>query len=105
MLPAHQSLEAGDAAGLQIDDRLIVDVELLALDCPTQARLQGEPFGHAGVPDVLEDLESRLAIRLGAIHREVSSAAGPPVPRLLSGLPHWASAARVRMVALLRARG
>ena len=43
MVPAHERLDAGDPIGLQVDDRLVPDDELVAVERVPQLALDGEP--------------------------------------------------------------
>ena len=71
VLPAQQRLQRHDVLRFDIDDRLIVHVELPALQRGAQARLDGdallEPAVHAGA----EDLEVVAAAVLRLVHRRI----------------------------------
>src|SRR5882762_9475450 len=71
MLPAQQRLQRHDTVRFHVDDRLIVHVELPALQRGAQARLDGdalfEPAVHAGA----EELEVVAAAVFRLVHRRV----------------------------------
>ena len=71
MLPAHERLDAGDGARLQLDHRLVVQDELVVLQCSLQVRLQLEPLERRVVHRRLEHLIAALAALLGHVHRHV----------------------------------
>ena len=74
MAPAQQRLDAGDRAVLEAHQRLVVQLELLALERPLQvgAQLQArhDPVVHGG----LEQPVAALAVALGDVHRGVGVA-------------------------------
>ena len=74
VLPADQRLDLADAAGLEIDDRLVVDAQLVALDGVAQVGLQLQPLHRLGVHARIEDGVAGLALRLGPVHRHVGIA-------------------------------
>ena len=74
VIPAQQGLEPGDPTGREHDDRLVVDLELAALDRPPQVGLEPQPLHDARVHRLIEDDVPLLAQRLGPIHRRVGVA-------------------------------
>ena len=48
MLPADQRLEADDPVRPEVDDRLVVDAQLVALECPPEVVLEVEPLAATG---------------------------------------------------------
>ena len=73
MVPADQRLEAGDAALGDRDDRLVVDLELAALDGAPQVGLQPEELDRARVHAAVEDLVR--ALRRAALARYIAMSA------------------------------
>ena len=71
MVPAQQRLEAGDLAGLQVKDRLVVELELAVGDGLAQIELerpaQLQPLVHLA----LEEAVGAAAVALGKIERHV----------------------------------
>ncbi len=76
MLPADQGLEPAQLFRLQINDRLIMNHKLLALDGAPQVGLHLQEIEGAGVQGLVKDLVPRFAERFGAIHRRVSITQG-----------------------------
>ena len=74
MLPANEGFRTDDLARLELDDRLVVDDELLPLDGPPQLRLHPQARHNSVVHGRLEDLETGLALGLGGVHRDVGVA-------------------------------
>ena len=74
MLPAHQRLLGDQAAGVEVDDRLEVQRELLALDREPQLLLQTMALEHRGAHARVEHLELALARGLGLVHGHVGVA-------------------------------
>ncbi len=75
MFPTHQRFEGHDAAGLDVDQRLIVHVELaLRFQRGAQARFDGDALLQLAVHHGAEHLEVVPAAILGLIHRCVGVA-------------------------------
>ncbi len=74
VLPAHQRLDADDAAGLDRHLGLEVDAELLALDRGAQRVLRVQPVERALARDLVEQHQPPAARLLGAVHRGVGVA-------------------------------
>ena len=74
VLPAHQRLEAGDAAEVEVDDRLVVQDQLVVLDRALELLAAVEPGDGVDVHVVGEDREAVGAGGLGGVHREVGVA-------------------------------
>jgi hypothetical protein len=55
MLPAQQRLVAAEPVGAQIVDRLVVDLELIPLECDAQIGFAGQPLVQPGLHVGLED--------------------------------------------------
>ena len=91
VLPAHQRLEADDPVGGQVDQRLVVEAQLAALDGASEVVLHVDPvhrlFGHRR----LEQDVALGRVALGTDHRDLGLAqhlAGRRAPRLPDGDPH-----------------
>ena len=71
VLPAHQRLDPYDPAGVELDDRLVVELELAGVDCPSQLCGQlntlARVMQHAGV----ESPDRPLARLLRGVHGDV----------------------------------
>ena len=74
VVPADERLDAGDAAGLQRDDRLVDEPELSRLDAAGEVGLELEPLEGARVHLLLEQLDAVLALLLGQVHGHVGVA-------------------------------
>jgi hypothetical protein len=72
--PAHQGLGAGDATGVQVDDRLVVDHQLPALDRTLQGGVHVVAVAHRAQHGALEHLVDALAAALGDVHGDVGVA-------------------------------
>ena len=81
VVPAHQRLDAGDAAGLERHDGLVDEAQLAGLDAAGQVGLQLEPLEGARVHLLLEQLDAVLALLLGQVHGHVGVAQHAPRPR------------------------
>ena len=74
MVPAHQRLEADDLAAAQRDDRLVVELELVAVERVAQLALDLEA-AHGPRPHLrVEDLAAAAAALLRPVHRGVGVA-------------------------------
>ena len=71
MLPANQGFHAGDAAAAQVDDRLIVQHELFALERAPQAGLEHRVLERRSGRFVRVELVGVLALLLRPVHRDV----------------------------------
>jgi len=71
MGPAQQGFHAGDLSGRQIHLRLVVQRELVARQCMTQAVFQGQPLERLHLHFLGEEAEIVLAVFLGKIHRHI----------------------------------
>ena len=72
--PAHERLEAADLRRGQLDDRLVDEREVVALDRLAQLGLERQALHRRGVHVRVEDLIAAAARRLGAIHGDVGVA-------------------------------
>ena len=72
--PAGEHLESGQAPRVELEDRLVDEVEPFLRDRVPQLTLEPELCGHFGVQGAVEDRVSALALRLGAIHRYIGIA-------------------------------
>lgn len=72
--PAHQRLGAPHAAVTEVDQRLVLDEELAALQGRGQLGGQSVPGDGAGVGLRVGQLEAVAARRLGPVHRDVGAA-------------------------------
>ena len=77
MGPAGEGLEGHDPAGGERDDRLEVDREVAPADAKGQVRGQRVALDDGPVHQRIEDLDPTLAVRLGAVHRDVGVAQQP----------------------------
>ncbi len=68
VLPAHQGLDAVDAPRVQVDLRLVVEAELVALQRPAQVVLEAQTLGAAQPHRALEESEPRASLSLGPVH-------------------------------------
>ena len=71
VLPPHEGFEPFDLAGLQDDDRLVVQDELVAVDRSLQVGLQLEAAQRGVVHRRFEHLVATLACFLRHVHRDV----------------------------------
>ena len=71
MRPAQQRLYAGYLPGGHLHLRLIVQLELIALEGTTQRRFERQAFNRLGLDLLGEEPEGVLAVFLGAIHRHI----------------------------------
>ena len=78
MVPAYQRLERADAILLEIEERLVVELELAALDGQAEVGLELPTLLGALVEAFLEESEGTAASFLRAVKREV----GAPQQRL-----------------------
>ena len=85
MLPAHERLDPDDAARLERDDRLVVDVELVFDDSALEVGLERETFEDVLVHRGLVERVAALPLALRAVHREIG-AAHDLVRRLAAGV-------------------
>src|SRR5215212_7307202 len=72
--PAHERLEAREPSGRERDDGLVVDLELAVLDGAAQVVLKPQARERVGVHLGVEQLVTRLALLLRAVHRRVGVA-------------------------------
>ncbi len=73
-VPARQRLEADDAVAGQVDQRLVVNLDLIGRDGRAQFALDGRAPLDMGVHRRLEEAGERAAFGLGAVKREVGAA-------------------------------
>jgi hypothetical protein len=74
MGPAHERLGAEEIARRQVHERLVLDPELVALQCRAQAGVQGEAPARGVVQTHMEPGGAALAVRFGLVEREVGVA-------------------------------
>ena len=72
--PAHERLDPDDPALVEVDERLVVELELVALERVAEVVLELEALGHAPADGGVEELVARAAVVLGALHRGVGVA-------------------------------
>ena len=72
--PAHQRLDGDDPALVEVDERLVVELELVVVERAAQVLLELEALHHAPAHAAVEQLEARAAAVLGAIHGDVGVA-------------------------------
>jgi hypothetical protein len=70
MVPSDQCLKAIKRGGLQVDDRLVVELEFTALDSKPKVGLQLQPRDRTNVHLLVED-DVVLGVLLRVIHRDV----------------------------------
>ena len=71
MLPAHQGLTGLHRAVGQPHDRLVEDAQLALVQRALQLGLQGEVVQRDGLRSLVEDVDPRAALLLGAVHRGI----------------------------------
>ena len=74
MAPTHQGLEADGARGPQVHDRLVDELELVAVHRVPQFVHHGQSLAQRRLHLGLEDPEDAAAARLGAVKRHVGLA-------------------------------
>ena len=74
VVPAQQRFHAPHDPGAEADDRLIVQLELLALDGAAQCRFELESFLDIRVHVGLVRLRTALPPTLGEVHRDIGVA-------------------------------
>ncbi len=74
VLPAHERLGSSDPAGLERDDRLVLDDDLLAAERLGELLLEAVPAPDGVRHERPEYLGARLALGLGLVHRHVRMA-------------------------------
>ena len=74
VLPAGQGLEAGQRAGRQAEERLILDTQLARGQRCAQLAFEQQPLGDLGAQANVEHRIARLACGLGPVHRDVGVA-------------------------------
>ena len=74
MVPAHERLDAGQAAGPQVDDRLEHQGELVEVGGALEVDAELVALAHRLVHPRVEDREAGLAVGLGHVHRDVGVA-------------------------------
>ena len=74
VLPADERLEADDRVGRQLDDRLVVKPQLVALDGPAQVVLEVEPFGRCRRHARLEDVVAGRGVGLRPVEGDLGVA-------------------------------
>ena len=72
VLPAHERLDAGDAAGREVDLRLVVQDQLVALERAAQLGDQRQPLARVAVARRVVGLEAGARL-LGLVHRDVGA--------------------------------
>src|SRR3954453_15086946 len=87
MDPADKALSRADKSGLERDDRLILDHDLLAIERLGQLLLQVVPTHDRRAHRRIEELEARLARGLRLVHRDIRIAneivgVTAPLPRV-----------------------
>ena len=71
MAPAHEPLDGDDAALVEVHERLVVELELVALERLAQVLLELEALDRAPAQRGVEELVARSAVVAGARHRDV----------------------------------
>ncbi len=70
-MPAQERLEALDSAGINRDDRLVVEDEFFILQRVSEGGLQEKAAHDLLVHGAVEEFTARLTLVFGAIHRDV----------------------------------
>src|SRR6185295_1898330 len=73
-LPADEGLDSDDCGRAEVDDRLVVEAELVALLDAAEALGPGGPFGGTVTEARLEDLGAAARRLLRRVHRDVGVA-------------------------------
>ena len=73
VLPAHQRLDGDRAPRLDVDDRLVDEPQLVALERAAQAVLDLQPVAQPAAHRAVEDLERAAAAGLDALERGVGA--------------------------------
>ena len=71
MRPAQQRFHPADAAGAEIEDRLVVERQLLVRERAPQPVLERDALQRLRVHERVEELVVVAALLLGLIHRRV----------------------------------
>ena len=71
MAPAHEPLDGDDAALVEVHERLVVELELVALERLAQVVLELEALDRAPAQRGVEELVAGSAVVAGARHRDV----------------------------------
>ena len=71
MVPAQQRLEADHPTRVQLDERLVVEIELVGVEGALEVGLQLQPGQRGGVHLRLEQLVAVAALLLRLVHRHV----------------------------------
>ncbi len=71
MAPAHQRLEPDDGAGVEVDEWLVMNLQLLQSQCLAKHALDLHAVLELLVHDRIEDLHVIAAPILGLIHRHI----------------------------------
>ena len=74
VVPADERLDADDPAAGEDDDRLVGDGQVAPADASTELGGQRVALDDRAVHGRIEDLRPALAVRLGAVHRDVGVA-------------------------------
>ena len=74
MMPAQQGFEPQHPVVDQLDQRLVVQVELVALERVTQIAFERHAFGQVVAQRDVEGFKAPAAELLGAVHRRVGVA-------------------------------
>ena len=69
--PPHSTPPRPNTGTTEVDDRLVVDDELLLFESLSKLHLGGETGDHLGVHPMVEDLEATPPPTLGERHRRV----------------------------------
>ena len=71
MFPTEECLESDDVVGFELDDRLVDELELVSLEGVGELVLELEALDGGGSHGRFVDDPTRLAGRLGLVHRNV----------------------------------
>ena len=74
----HECLHSDQGLGVEIDQGLVVELQLVALDGPVELVGGPQPADDVAFVVVSVDLDTRRATRLGAVHGYVGVAQAPP---------------------------
>ena len=74
VVPTYERLDADDAAGREVDFRLVLEDQLIAIDCLAQLRLELEPLDGVAVQRLVEEHIAATPELLGVEQRDVGAA-------------------------------
>ena len=70
-MPSQEGFTAGNLIALQVDDRLVKELELSIDECTAEVSLQVAPSLHPPIHFGFEEAISAAAIALGTVKRQI----------------------------------